>query len=60
MPKKDWTGHVTKTSHAMDLPKGLFAKSSIEIAQGLKEAVLASSRTKSTKISSLSGVACRV
>ena len=52
MPKKNWTGHVTKTSHAMDLPKGLFAKSSIEIAQGLKKAVLASSRTKSTKYSS--------
>lgn len=47
-----WIAHVQETSHAMDLPYGLFRGSSKEIARGLKKAVLASNRTKGTKFQS--------
>lgn len=41
-----------QTSNAMDLPEGIFTWSSKKIALGLREAVLASSRTKGTKFQS--------
>lgn len=50
--KKYWVAHVQETSNAMDLPEGIFTWSSKKIAQGLKEAVLASDRTKGTKFQS--------
>jgi hypothetical protein len=50
--KRYWVKHVQETSFAMDLPNELFTRSSKEIAQGLKKAVLASSRTKGTKFQS--------
>ena len=50
--KKLWVKHVQETSNAMDIPQGLFTKSSKEIAQGLKHAVLTSNRTKGTKFQS--------
>jgi len=50
--KKGWVKHVQETSNAMDLPSGLFTRPSKEIAQGLKEAVYASTRTKGTKFQS--------
>lgn len=50
--KKQWVKKVQETSHAMDIPKGLFTKSSKEIAQGLQKAVLASTKTKGTKFQS--------
>lgn len=49
---KKWVAHVQETSHAMDLPQGIFTHSSKKIAQLLKEAVYASSRTKGTKFQS--------
>lgn len=51
-PKKRWVKRVQETSHAMDLPKGIFTRSAKEIAKGLKESVLASDRTKGTKFQS--------
>lgn len=51
-PAKKWVKHVQETSFAMDLPEGLFTRSSKEIAQGLHDAVLASDRTKGTKLQS--------
>lgn len=50
--KKWWVKRVQETSNAMDLPEGLFTRSSKEIAQELKKSVLASSRTKGTKFQS--------
>ncbi len=50
--KKMWVAHVQETSNAMDLPEGLFRRSSKGIAQGLKRAALASNRTKGTKFQS--------
>ncbi len=50
--KKSWVRHVQETSNAMDIPPGLFTRSSQEIAQGLKSAVLKSNRTKGTKFQS--------
>ncbi|MCL5875715.1 MAG: DUF3175 domain-containing protein [Candidatus Dependentiae bacterium] len=50
--KKWWVKRVQETSNAMDLPEGLFTRSSKEIAQGLKKSVLASSQTKGTKFQS--------
>ncbi len=50
--KKQWVKHVQETSFAMDLPEGLFTQSAKEIAKGLKQAVLASNRTKGTKFQS--------
>lgn len=52
MAKKNWVKKVQETSHAMNLPYGLFTKSSKEIAKGLQDAVLASDRTKGTKFQS--------
>lgn len=52
MIKKKWVKKVQETSFAMDIPEGLFTKSSKEIAKGLKKAVLESDRTKRTKFQS--------
>lgn len=49
---KKWVKKVQETSNAMDLPQGLFIRSSKQIAQGLKKAVLESNRTKGTKFQS--------
>lgn len=49
---KKWVAHVQETSHAMDLPEGIFTHSAKKIAQELKDAVYASSRTKGTKFQS--------
>lgn len=50
--QKKWVKHVQETSFAMDLPEGIFTHSAKKIAQELKEAVLASDRTKGTKFQS--------
>ncbi len=50
--KKYWVAHVQETSNAMDLPEGIFTWSPKKIARGLKEAVMASDRTKGTKFQS--------
>lgn len=50
--KKYWVKQVQETSFAMDLPKGIFTHSAKKIAQELKDAVMASSRTKGTKFQS--------
>lgn len=50
--KKKWSQHVTQTSNAMNLPPGIFTWPPIEVAKGLKKAVLESSRTKGTKFQS--------
>jgi hypothetical protein len=50
--KKMWVAHVQETSNAMDIPLGLFTRSSKEIAKGLEKAVLESTRTKGTKFQS--------
>jgi hypothetical protein len=47
-----WVRKVQETSNAMDIPEGLFTRSSKDIAQGLKKAVLESGRTKGTKFQS--------
>lgn len=47
-----WVKHVQETSDAMDLPEGLFTRSAEQIAQGLKDAVMESTRTKGTKFQS--------
>lgn len=49
---KKWSQKVNETSFAMDIPDGLFTRSSKEIAKGLKKAVLESDRTKGTKFQS--------
>lgn len=49
---KKWVKHVQEESNAMDLPEGIFTRSPAEIAQELKEAALASDRTKGTKFQS--------
>jgi hypothetical protein len=43
---------VAERSDAMDLPRGIFTRSSLQIAQGLKRSVLQSRRTKGTKFQS--------
>ncbi|MFZ5953847.1 MAG: DUF3175 domain-containing protein [Candidatus Dependentiae bacterium] len=50
--KKKWVQKVRETSFAMDLPEGIFTRTSKEIAKGLQQAVLASNRTKGTKFQS--------
>ena len=50
--KKSWIAQVQATSFAMDLPEGIFTWPSKKVAQGLKDAVLASTRTKGTKFQS--------
>jgi len=50
--KKLWIKKVKETSFAMDLPEGIFTRSSNEIARLLKQAVLKSDRTKGTKFQS--------
>ncbi len=47
-----WVRKVQETSFAMDIPTGLFTRSPKKIAQGLKKAVLESTRTKGTKFQS--------
>lgn len=49
---KKWVKHVQETSFAMTLPEGIFTWSAKDIAQGLHDAVLASSHTKGTKFQS--------
>ena len=49
---KRWVRHVMETSNAMDMPPGIFKRSSKEIARGLKQSVLRSRRTKGTKYQS--------
>jgi Protein of unknown function (DUF3175) len=49
---KSWVRKVRETSDAMDLPVGIFGRSSAGIARGLKRAVLRSRRTKGTKLQS--------
>ncbi len=49
---KQWVKQVQETSHAMDLPEGIFTRSAKEIARELKKAVLASDHTKGTKFQS--------
>lgn len=50
--KKMWIKQVQETSFAMNLPAGIFTWPAKKIAQGLKESVLASTRTKGTKFQS--------
>lgn len=50
--KNYWIKRVQETSNAMDLPQGIFRRSPKGIARGLKQAVLASDRTKGTKFQS--------
>jgi len=50
--KKFWGKQVEETSNAMDLPEGIFTWAPKKIAQGLKQAVLESNRTKGTKFQS--------
>jgi hypothetical protein len=53
MAKKNlWVAKVQSTSNAMDIPLGLFTRSSRGIAQGLKRSALESNRTKGTKFQS--------
>lgn len=52
MAKTKWVKHVEETSDAMDLPEGIFTLPAKQIAAELKEAVLASNRTKGTKFRS--------
>lgn len=47
-----WVHKVQETSNAMDIPSGLFTRSSQQIARGLKKAALESDRTKGTKFQS--------
>ena len=47
-----WVAHVQETSNAMDLPEGIFTWPAKAVAQGLKDAVMASERTKGTKFQS--------
>lgn len=49
---KRWIKKVQETSFAMSLPSGLFTRSSRAIAEGLKQAVMESNRTKGTKFQS--------
>ncbi len=51
-PKKSWVAKVQATSFAMSLPEGIFTRPAKEVAQGLKDAVLASDKTKGTKFQS--------
>lgn len=50
--RKLWVQKVRETSFAMDLPEGIFTWPAKEIAKALKEAVMASDRTKGTKFQS--------
>lgn len=50
--KSYWVKKVQETSFAMDIPEGLFTRSSLAIAKGLKKAVLESDRTQGTKFQS--------
>ena len=47
-----WVTHVQQTSNAMDLPEGIFTWPPRDIAQGLHDAVMKSTRTKGTKFQS--------
>lgn len=50
--KKYWSARVTKNSHAISIPEGLFTWPAKDIALGLKRAALKSSSTKGTKFQS--------
>jgi len=51
-PDPRWVRRVQQTSNAMDIPLNLFTRSPREIAEGLKQSVLESDRTKGTKFQS--------
>jgi hypothetical protein len=50
-----WVQRVRETSDAMDLPPGIFKRSSRAIARGLEQSVQRSRRTKATKFQSCAG-----
>ena len=50
--EKYWSKRVMETSNAMDIKEGLFKGTPQEIARDLREAALASPRTKRTKFAS--------
>ena len=50
--RSSWVRRVQRTSDAMDLPPGIFKRSSADIARGLKRSVLRSKRTRGTKFQS--------
>jgi hypothetical protein len=50
--RRSWIRTVQQTSNAMDLPPGLFRRSPVQVARGLRRAVLQSRRTKGTKLQS--------
>jgi hypothetical protein len=50
--RRSWIRTVQQTSNAMDLPPGLFRRSPVQVARGLRRAVLQSQRTKGTKLRS--------
>lgn len=53
MPKKKWSGKVTKESNAMDLDEGVFTwKDPKRIARSLKRSVEESKRRKGTPLQS--------
>jgi len=47
-----WVRKVAERSDAMDLPRGIFKRTPVEIAHGLRRSVLRSRRTKGTKFQS--------
>jgi|SRR5262249_59126416 len=53
-PKRhgSWVRKVAERSDAMDLPRGIFKRTPIEIAHGLRQSALRSRRTKGTKFQS--------
>jgi hypothetical protein len=48
MPTKKWSKHVTETSNALDLDKGVFKKSPRAMAASLKRSAERSKRRKSS------------
>jgi len=49
---KYWSDWVTQNSGAMCLPEGIFTWQPLQIAEGLKKAVMESNKTKGTKFQS--------
>jgi hypothetical protein len=47
-----WVRRVARRSDAMDLQRGIFKGTPVEIARGLRRSALRSSRTKGTKFQS--------
>ena len=50
--RSSWVRRVAERSDAMDLPRGIFKDTPVEIARDLRRSVLRSSRTKGTKFQS--------